>query len=88
MKPIYYKAKNGDCYKFTLNDNLTNRQIDLVLDALLFEGREFITEEEFNGSTPKTMNVQIMDDWYQEVIGVLTCKAFENNDVEVNPIYQ
>lgn len=75
MKPIYYRNnENGECFKVTISEGNTMKQIDSLLDAISFKDRAFITESEFNEYAPKTMDIDIMDTKESCLIGVLTCK--------------
>lgn len=75
MKPIYYRNnKDGECFKLTIKDGIPMSQIDLLLDAMDFKGREFITEKEFVEAHPRTMDLKVMDKTETYPIGTLTCR--------------
>lgn len=85
MKPIYYRNnENGECFKVTISEGNTMKQIDSLLDAISFKEREFITEAEFSEYAPKTMDINIMDTKKWVPIGVLSCKYISQIDLMCN----
>ena len=78
MKPIYYKhTESGDCFKFTPEENLSDKDIDDMLDAIKQDGIEFISEEEFTGKYEKLMTLNVMANSGKYRIGVLTTKYID-----------
>ena len=84
MKPIYYRNnKDGECFKVTIKEGIPMSDIDMLLDAMDFEGREFITEKEFIEAHPKTMDLKIIDKTERYPIGTLTCRWMDMSEFEV-----
>ena len=78
MESIYYKhTESGDCFKFTPEENLSEKDIDDMLDAITQDGIEFISEEEFNGKYEKLMTLNCMANSGKYRIGVLETKYID-----------
>ena len=62
MKPIFYKCKaNDESYKLVMQDNIPQQQIDACLDAIGYKDSEFITEEVFESTYEKVMDIDVLD---------------------------
>ncbi|WBC28448.1 hypothetical protein RPMD05_63 [Rhodobacteraceae phage LS06-2018-MD05] len=75
MKPIFYRCKtNDECYKLVMEDDIPQKQIDACLDAIGYKNSLFITEEEFESTYEKVMDIDVLDTTDTYKIGVLTTR--------------
>jgi len=83
MKPIFYKCDtNNECFKIVMKDGIHLKQIDACIDAMTGKEMHFITEEEFEQSADKFMDLDILDTTDTYKIGVLTTKWMELSTVD------
>lgn len=83
MKPIFYRCKANDkCYKFVMEDNIPQQQINACLDAIGCMDSEFITEEEFENSYDKWMDIDVLDTTDTYKIGVLTTRWLDMSEID------
>ena len=83
MKPIFYKCKaNDESYKLVMEDNISQDQIDACLDAIGYRNSEFITEEEFESSYDKWMDIDVFDTTDTYKIGVLTTRWLDMSEID------
>ena len=83
MKPIFYKCKaNDESYKLVMEDNISQDQIDACLDAIGYRNSEFITEEEFESSYDKWMDIDVFDTTDTYIIGVLTTRWLDMSEID------
>ena len=83
MKPIFYKCKaNDESYKLVIEDNIPQDQIDACLDAIGYRDSEFITEEEFESSYDKWMDIDVLDTTDTYKIGVLTTRWLDMSEID------
>lgn len=84
MKPIFYKCKtNDDSYKLVMCDNISQQQIDVCLYAIGYKDSEFITEEEFESSYDKLMDIDVFDTTDTYKIGVLTTRWLDMSELRI-----
>jgi hypothetical protein len=83
MKPVFYKRKaNDESYKLVMEDNIPQDQIDACLDAIGYRDSEFITEEEFESSYDKLMDIDVLDTTGTYKIGVLTTRLLDMSEID------
>jgi mannose-1-phosphate guanylyltransferase len=82
MKPIFYKCEtNNECYKLVMEDGIHLKQIDACIYAMTGKKMHFITEQEFESSALKFMDVDVMDETSTFKIGTLTFKWMDLDTV-------
>ena len=83
MRPIYYKhIPNGDCFKFTFDDNIEMKHIDACLDVVGAKDNVFIDESEFESKYEKTMDIDVMDNTHTIKLGVLTTQWLDMDNYD------
>lgn len=83
MKPIYYKhVPNGDCLKFTFDENIEMKHVDACLDVVGARGNVFIDESEFESKYKNTMSIDVMDNTNSIRLGILTTQWLDMDNYD------